>query len=59
MNETLLYKNFSLSLSHFILEWGTQFVVSLRDAETYTQRRDLFLLHIFFLEPGGANTCKP
>ena len=60
---TLLYKN--ISLSHFILEKSTQFVVSLRerererDGETYTQRGDFFLPHIFFLEPGGADTCTP
>ena len=29
------------------------------DGETYTQRGDFFLAHIFFLEPGGANVCTP
>ena len=27
------------------------------DGETYTQRGDFFLSHIFFQEPEGANAC--
>ena len=54
MNKTFLYKN----LSYFILKRGTQVIVSLEiDGETYTQRGDFFLFHIFFREPGGANAC--
>ena len=29
------------------------------DEETYTQRGDFFLSHIFFREPWGANACTP
>ena len=29
------------------------------DGETYTQRGDFFLSHIFFREPGSANACTP
>ena len=50
-------------ISHFIFERGPQFVVSLRererDGETYTQRGDFFLCHIFFREPTLAPSCKP
>ena len=29
------------------------------DGETYTQRADFFLRHIFNQEQGGANACTP
>ena len=29
------------------------------NGEAYTQRGNFSLLHIFFLEPGGANACTP
>ena len=29
------------------------------DEETYTQRGDSFLFHIFFRDPGGTNACTP
>ena len=29
------------------------------DGETYTQRGDFFLSHIFFREPWGTNACTP
>ena len=51
-NETLLYKNISLSL---LLVWEI-------DGETYTQRGDFFLFHIFSREPVVptlAASCKP
>ena len=52
----LLYKN----ISHFILERGTQFVVSLKDRwrDMYSERR---LLLAPYLLPGarGANACTP
>ena len=56
-NETLLYKNISLILFSkgphcLLLVWEI-------DGETYTQRGDFFLSHIFFREPGGANACIP
>ena len=51
----LFYKKYT---SHFILERGTQCVVSF-DGKTYTLRRDFFLPRIFFLEPGGANAFTP
>ena len=57
MNErnTLLYKNISLILfsnkAHsFLFVWEI-------DGETYTQRGDFFLSHIFSREPGDANAC--
>ena len=55
-NQTLYKKH----ISHSILERGPQFVVSWEiDGETYTQRRDFFLSHIFFWKPGGTNACTP
>ena len=55
-NETLLYKNIShlfLRRAHcLLLVWEI-------DGETYTQRGDFFLSHIFFQKPGGANACTP
>ena len=56
-NETLFYKNISLILSskgahNLLLVWQI-------DGETYTQRRDLYLSHIFFREPGAANALHP
>ena len=36
----------------FLLVWEI-------DGETYNQRGDFFLSHIFFLEPGGCNACTP
>ena len=54
---TLIYKNISLILfskgAHcLLLVWEI-------DGETYTQKGDFFLSHIFFREPGGVNTCTP
>ena len=54
---TRIYKNISLILfskgAHsLLLVWEI-------DGETYTQRGDFFLSHIFFREPGGANVCTP
>ena len=53
---TRIYKNISLILfskgAHRLsLVWEI-------DGETYTQRGDFFLSHIFW-EPGGAKTCTP
>ena len=49
-----------INISHFILERGTQFVVSLRDRwKAFTQTGDFFLSLIFFREPGCANACTP
>ena len=52
---TYIYKNISLILfskgaHRLLLVWEI-------DGETYTQRRDFFLSHIFFREPGSANAC--
>ena len=48
---------FKKYISHFILERGTQFVVSWEiDGETYTQRDDFFLSHIFLREQGDDLT---
>ena len=52
---TGIYKNISLILfskgAHsWLLIWEI-------DGETYSQRGDFFLSHIFFQEPGGANAC--
>ena len=59
MNErnTLLYKNISLIL--FLKGAHSLLLVWEIDGETYTQRGDYFLPHIFFLEPGVANACTP
>ena len=51
------YKNISLILfskgAHsWLLVWEI-------DGKTFTQRRDFFLSHIFFWEPGDANACTP
>ena len=57
-NETYLFiKNISLILLSkgaplFVVIWEI-------DRETYTQRGDFFLSHIFFREPGDANACTP
>ena len=53
-NETLLNKDISL-----ILIWEKGPTVWEIDGETYTQRGDFFLSHIFFREPGGTNACTP
>ena len=57
MKEICIYINISFILfskgNHsLLLVWEI-------DGETYTQSRDFFLPHIFFLEPGGANTWTP
>ena len=59
---TLLYKN--ISLSFYSRKGHTVCCNFDRDAETYTQRGDFFLPHIFFLEPRGCqrlhpHPCKP
>ena len=54
---SFLYKNISLIL--FSKEAHSLLWVWEIDGETYTQRRDFFLSHIFFLEPEGANACTP
>ena len=60
MNErnTLHYKN--ISLTHFILERGTQFVVSLRDwwRDIYSER-GIFLAPYHLPGARGANACTP
>ena len=51
---TYIYKY----ISHFILERGPHFVASWQiDGETYSQRGDFSLPHIFFLGPRSANAC--
>ena len=58
MNKRNILVNKDISLVLF--SKGPQFVVSWEiDGETYTQRGDFFLSHIFFQEPGGANACIP
>ena len=59
MNEqnTLLYKNISLILfskGAHSLSWVWEI-----DGETYTQRGDFFLPHIFFRESGGCQRLHP
>ena len=54
---TFLYKN--ISLIFFSKRADSLLLVWEIDGETYTQRRDFFLSHIFFREPGGANVCNP
>ena len=56
-NGTLLYKNispilFSKGAHSLLLVWEI-------DGETYTQRWDFFLSHLFFLESVGAHACTP
>ena len=44
----------------FYSQKGPWFVISWEiDGETYTQRGDFFLSHIFFQESMGANACSP
>ena len=60
MNErnTLLYKKY-ISLISFSKGAHSLLLVWEIDGETYTQRLDFFLPHIFFVEPGDANACTP
>ena len=51
-NETHFF--IKIYLSHFILERGTQFVVSLRDGEKYTQRGLLLAPYLF----PGTRGCQ-
>ena len=53
-NETLLYKK-NISLILFLKGAHSLLLVWEIDRETYTQRGNFFLSHMFFREPGGAN----
>ena len=52
---TRIYKN----TSHILFSKGAHSLLLVWEinGETYTQRGDFFLSHIFFREPGGTNTC--